>query len=162
MKYSIIAGCFDPLHDGHIEFINFALGGRDGVIILLASDDFIIAKKRKHFMPYNVREVIMKNIKGVVHVQELGIAKNITDVTPMDKVVSFAGVLPKIANKFNNDNLTFIHNETDARGIKETAALCDKYGIGFIAVDNEANRQSSSSSQLLKNWVAANPGIKAS
>lgn len=66
--YAIISGGFDPITNGHIDLINFAL--RYGkVIILLNSDEWLIRKKGKVFQKYEDRKKIMENIQGIMSVQ---------------------------------------------------------------------------------------------
>ncbi|MDA7602085.1 adenylyltransferase/cytidyltransferase family protein, partial [Gammaproteobacteria bacterium] len=44
MKISVISGGFDPIHSGHIAYINEAKKLGDKLIVLLNSDDWIINK----------------------------------------------------------------------------------------------------------------------
>lgn len=64
---SIISGGFDPIHEGHIDYINEAAKfGK--VIIILNTDEWLIRKKGFAFMPYETRECILKNMKNVFDV----------------------------------------------------------------------------------------------
>lgn len=47
MKYYIVSGGFDPIHEGHIAMINEAACRSDGVILLLNSDEWLCRKKAK-------------------------------------------------------------------------------------------------------------------
>lgn len=45
MKISVISGGFDPIHSGHIAYINSASEYGDKLIILLNSDDWLQKNK---------------------------------------------------------------------------------------------------------------------
>ena len=65
----ILSGGFDPVHSGHIKMIEAASeGGYNHVSILLNSDDWLARKKGRPFMPFQEREYVMNNIKGVSYV----------------------------------------------------------------------------------------------
>ena len=61
----IVSGGFDPIHKGHMALLNAA--ARYGKVhVLLNSDDWLARKKGTHFLPFQTREEILKNI-GSVH-----------------------------------------------------------------------------------------------
>lgn len=61
----LVTGGFDPVHSGHIEYINAARKLGDVLFIGLNSDDWLIRKKGKPFMPWNERHIILSNIRNV-------------------------------------------------------------------------------------------------
>ena len=68
-KTVAISGGFDPLHPGHLAYIQEAMELGDKLIIILSRDDQLIAKKGYCFMPYNDRKVVLEAIikdKGIV------------------------------------------------------------------------------------------------
>ena len=65
MKISVVSGGFDPIHSGHISYINSAKKYGDYLIIALNSDDWLITKKGKAFMPFDERKAILENLKSV-------------------------------------------------------------------------------------------------
>ena len=65
MKISIISGGFDPLHSGHISYIHEAKKLGDKLIVLLNSDEWLIKKKGKNFLPFKERALILESIKFV-------------------------------------------------------------------------------------------------
>ena len=65
MKISVVSGGFDPIHSGHISYINAAKKYGDYLVIALNSDDWLREKKGKEFMPFEERKSILKNIKNV-------------------------------------------------------------------------------------------------
>lgn len=61
----IVTGGFDPIHSGHIAYIEAASKlGR--VVIGLNSDEWLTRKKGKPFMPYNERYSVVSNLKHVM------------------------------------------------------------------------------------------------
>ena len=48
MKISVVSGGFDPIHSGHISYINAAKKHGDYLIIALNSDDWLREKKAKN------------------------------------------------------------------------------------------------------------------
>lgn len=64
-----ISGYFDPLHVGHIEYINLAKKLGDKLIVILNTDEQAIIKKGKPFMPDYDRKKILENLKDVDEVR---------------------------------------------------------------------------------------------
>ena len=63
-KIVLVTGGFDPLHSGHLAYLQEARElGR--VIVGLNSDDWLKRKKGQSFMPFAERKVIMENLKCV-------------------------------------------------------------------------------------------------
>ena len=65
MKKVAISGYFDPIHVGHIEYINNAKKLGDWLIVIVNNNKQCALKKGKHFMDENDRVLIVKNIKAV-------------------------------------------------------------------------------------------------
>ena len=64
---SLISGGFDPLHSGHMNYFKDAYNYGD-IVVLLNSDDWLIKKKGRPFMPWTERASIINEIKGVIRV----------------------------------------------------------------------------------------------
>ena len=138
MKISVVSGGFDPIHSGHISYINAAKKFGEHLIIALNSDDWLIAKKGKAFMTFAERKSILENLKNV------------------DEVISFSDdekgsamdALRKIKNKYPKAEITFCNGGD--RG-KENIPEMELKGINFqfsVGGDDKKN----SSSWILKEW----------
>ena len=65
MKKVCISGYFDPLHVGHIEYINKAKKLGDYLVVIVNNNLQCKLKKGKFFMDDNDRVEIVKNLKSV-------------------------------------------------------------------------------------------------
>jgi cytidyltransferase-like protein len=63
----LITGGFDPLHAGHISYINAAKKLGDTLVVGVNSDDWLRRKKGREFMPSSERINIIQNLKAVDH-----------------------------------------------------------------------------------------------
>ena len=138
MKISVVSGGFDPIHSGHISYINAAKKYGDYLIIALNSDEWLRQKKGKEFMPFEERKAILKNIKNVDEVISF----------EDDKAGSCINALEKIKAKFPDDEIIFCNGGD--RG-KENIPEMSVKDITFefsVGGDDKKN----SSSWILKNW----------
>ena len=90
-------GCFDILHNGHLEILASAanLGGK--LIVALNSDDWLIAKKGKNFLPFIERKLILEHMEMVDEVIEFD----------DDELGSSKNALYKVKEKYPNDEVIF-------------------------------------------------------
>ncbi|MEK9780874.1 MAG: adenylyltransferase/cytidyltransferase family protein, partial [Gammaproteobacteria bacterium] len=65
MKIVLVSGGFDPIHSGHISYFTSAKEYGDILVVALNSDDWLIKKKRKFFMPFHERKIIVENLSVV-------------------------------------------------------------------------------------------------
>ena len=82
MKIVIVSGGFDPLHSGHIAHFKAAKELGDLLIVGLNSDDWLIRKKGKPFMPINERLAIVRELRVV----DLAFAFNDDDNSSRDLI----------------------------------------------------------------------------
>lgn len=64
-KIGIVSGYFNPLHKGHLEYINAAKDECDFLVAIVNNDLQVELKKSKKFMDENHRLEIVKNLKAV-------------------------------------------------------------------------------------------------
>ena len=65
MKVIVVSGGFDPLHSGHIAYFAAAKKLGDRLVVALNSDEWLVNKKGKNFMPFDERASIISNLKMV-------------------------------------------------------------------------------------------------
>lgn len=138
MKISVVSGGFDPIHSGHISYINAAKKYGDYLIIALNSDEWLKQKKGKEFMPFEERKAILENIRNVDEVLSF----------EDDEKGSCIKALEKIKAKFPDHEIIFCNGGD--RG-KENIPEMSVSGITFefsVGGDDKKN----SSSWILKNW----------
>jgi cytidyltransferase-like protein len=63
----LVTGGFDPIHSGHISYINAAKNLGDILVVGVNSDDWLRRKKGQEFMPSSERIDIIQNLKAVNH-----------------------------------------------------------------------------------------------
>ncbi len=142
MKISVVSGGFDPIHSGHIAYLNEAKKISDFLIVALNSDKWLTLKKKKTFMPFNERRDILMNIKSVDEVVAFD----------DDKKGSCIDALNKIKQKYPNDMIIFCNGgDRDKKNIPEmnVSGIEFKFGIG-------GSNKKNSSSWILKNWNYGN------
>ena len=59
----LVTGGFDPLHSGHIAYFKDARALGDKLVVGINSDEWLMRKKGKAFMPFAERVNIIKNLK---------------------------------------------------------------------------------------------------
>lgn len=85
MKKVCISGYFDPLHVGHLEYINKARELGDYLVVIVNNNSQCILKKGKFFMDEKDRVEIVKNLKSVDEVF-LSIDKDKTVIKSLEKL----------------------------------------------------------------------------
>jgi len=61
----LVTGGFDPIHQGHVEYIKSAKEISSYLVIGLNSDDWLLRKKNYVFMPWKQRAEVLKSISYV-------------------------------------------------------------------------------------------------
>lgn len=138
MKIVIVSGGFDPIHSGHISYFNAAAELGDKLIVALNSDDWLVNKKGKFFMPFNERKNIIENLKQVDAVIDF----------EDDDHGSAINALLKVKQIYPDDIVIFA-NGGDRN--KENIPEMSLSGIDFkfsVGGDDKKN----SSSWILKKW----------
>jgi len=138
MKISVVSGGFDPIHSGHIDYFNSAKKLGDKLIVALNSDNWLINKKDKFFMPFSERHTIVRSINYVDEVIDF----------EDDSKGSCINALEKVKNQYPNDEI-FFANGGDRNDINIPEMSVE--GIKFlfsVGGDNKKN----SSSWILNKW----------
>lgn len=136
----IVTGGFDPLHSGHIAYIEGAAKlGR--VVVGLNSDDWLRRKKNQEFMPYDERYSVVSNLKRVM-----------ATISFDDSDNSACDVIVKVKNLFPNNNIVFANGgDRTSTNIPEIERFKDDPKVEFIfGVGGEDKKNSSS--HILNNW----------
>lgn len=136
----IVTGGFDPIHSGHIDYINSAKEfGR--VIIGLNSDDWLKRKKGVSFMPYDERYAITSNLKGVLCVIDFDDSDN-----------SACDAIQKVKKIFPNTNIIFANGgDRTEQNIPEMERYKDDPFVSFVFGIGGENKKNSSS-WILQEW----------
>jgi len=138
MKIIIVSGGFDPIHSGHIAYFKSAKELGDKLIVALNSDEWLINKKGKFFMPFHERKAIVENLSSVDLVIDF----------EDDEHGSATNALNKIKEMFPDDKLIFANGgDRNKENIPEMSV--DNISFQFsVGGDDKKN----SSSWILKNW----------
>jgi cytidyltransferase-like protein len=98
MKIVLVTGGFDPLHSGHIEYFKAAKQLGYLLIVGINSDDWLIRKKGKAFMPFSERKAIIENLYQVHKVIDF----DDSDDTAVDAIKKVKELYPKASIIFAN------------------------------------------------------------
>lgn len=139
MKIVLITGGFDPLHSGHISYINEAKKLGDILIVGVNSDEWLKRKKGKSFLSLDERMLIISNLKNVDNV----IKFNDNDNTAINAI-------QKVREIYPNSKIIFANGgDRTSENIPEMVISDDiefVFGVG-------GNDKKNSSSWILKNWT---------
>ena len=138
MKISVVSGGFDPIHSGHISYLKAAKKIGDYLIVALNSDQWLVNKKGKFFMPFNERKAIIENFVDVDTVI------NFED----DDLGSATNALIKVKEMFPEDDIAFANGgDRNKANIPEMSVE----GVEFIFSVGGDDKKNSSS-WILKKW----------
>jgi cytidyltransferase-like protein len=134
----IVTGGFDPVHSGHIHYLNHANLLCDWLVVGINSDAWLQRKKSREFMPYNERKTIIEHLNMVDEIIEF----DDSDDTAID-------CIKKVLEKYSKCRIVFCNGgDRTKENIPEMVFSDDvifEFGVGGT---NKAN----SSSWILKNW----------
>lgn len=139
MIVAICTGGFDPIHPGHIKYLESAKMKADILVVGLNSDAWLTRKKGKPFMNYNERMEIVQALRCV----DYAISFNDSDDTALDAISVVREKFPQAELLFcnggdrNEENiLELAHTDTNLKFV---------FGVG-------GRTKTISSSQLLRDW----------
>ncbi len=120
MRIGIVSGYFNPLHYGHIEYINGAKEHSDKLICIVNSDHQVTLKGSRTFMDEDHRAKILGNLKSIDEV-----------FISIDKDKAQCESLAYLRSIYPNDDLIFF-NSGDRKGQNldlSESNICRKNGI---------------------------------
>ena len=97
---------FDPLHSGHISYLQQAKKFGDKLIVLLNSDEWLV-KRGKYFLPFHERKIILENLSTV------DLVYSFED----DSLGSCIQGLNLVKKKHPNHEVIFCNGETEQKEI---------------------------------------------
>lgn len=137
MKIIIASGGFDPIHSGHVSYLQNAKRLGDVLIVGLNSDAWLTRKKGKPFMPFEERYAVLSAIRFVDYILDFN-----------DDDGSAVGLIHKV-QKLWPDNMIVVANGGDRVETNNleigVAGVEFVYGVGGFEKKN-------SSSDILKKW----------
>ena len=130
----VVSGYFDPLHVGHIEYLELAkrLAGDGKLIVVLNNDEQAILKKGKVFMPLEERRKIIQAIK---YVDEVYVSID----TDLSVCKSLQVIIPDV----------FANGGDRHEGNIPEVEICNELGIKII---DGLGEKIQSSSNLIEQW----------
>jgi cytidyltransferase-like protein len=137
MKIVIVTGGFDPLHSGHISYLNHADHLGDHVVVGLNSDAWLTRKKGRPFMPWRERMIVLDNLHMVGEVIEF----NDDDGSSIDAIRKVRKNIP--TTKSSLPTAEIAHQENIPEQVFDDVEFV--FGVGG---ENKAN----SSSWILEEW----------
>lgn len=142
MKIVVTSGGFDPLHSGHIAYLNEAAKLGDKLIVGLNSDAWLTRKKGRPFMDVATRTDILTHLDMVDFVYDFD-----------DNDDSAVHLLEMVKEEMPDAEIIFANGgDRTEENIPEMAVegITFKFGVGG---ENKEN----SSSWILENWANEKP-----
>ncbi len=142
-KIVLVTGGFDPIHSGHIAYIQEARKLGDILVVGANSDDWLRRKKGREFMPWEERASVISSMKSVDRVINFD-----------DSDGSAKDAIRKVRQIYPNDQIIFANggDRTNAN-IPEMDILSEMLHLEFVfGVGGE--HKMNSSSWILQEWKA--------
>ena len=138
MKAIIVSGYFNPLHKGHLEYLNQAKAIADKLIVIVNNDHQRALKGSKAFQDQEERVIIISNLKAVDEV-----------VLSIDQDRTVCETIRYISEKFGKDyDLAFANGGDQSNEIIPEVPVCEELGI--VLIDGLGEKIQSSSWLLEK------------
>ena len=126
MHIGIVSGFFNPIHRGHLDYINSSKKLCDYIVCIVNNDKQVLVKGSKLFMDENHRMVILENIKAVDEV-----------ILAIDFEYRSAETLLNIREKYKQNKLTFFNSGDVTLESWDSVelALCKEHNINIKLID---------------------------
>ena len=122
MKAVIVSGYFNPLHKGHLEYLNHAKAIADKLIVIVNNDYQRELKGSKEFQDEEERVIIISNLKAVDEV-----------VLSIDQDRTVCETIRHISEKFGKEyDLAFANGGDQSNESSPEAPICKELGIALI------------------------------
>ena len=137
-KAIIVSGYFNPIHKGHLEYINSAKALADRLFVIVNSDYQRELKGSKEFQDEEERMIIVSNLKAVDQT-----------ILSIDKDRTVCETLRKITEEFGEEyDLAFANGGDQDNESMPEGSICEE--IGIVLIDGLGDKIQSSS-WLLRN-----------
>jgi len=118
-KIGIVSGYFNPLHRGHLEYINKARSEVDKLIAIVNNDLQVKLKQSKFFLDQDHRKLIIENLKAVNY------ALISIDIGP-----TVSRTIEYISKNIHGDLIYFNSGDSKTPNPVELHT-CEKYSINY-------------------------------
>lgn len=134
----LATGGFDPVHSGHIAYLNHASKLGDILVVGLNSDDWLTRKKGKPFMKWDERKAVVKHLEMVDAVIDF-----------KDSDDTACGAIDKVRKEFPDYHIVFVNGgDRTHENIPEM-----KYDDIEFVFGVGGNEKINSSSTILGEWT---------
>ena len=133
---AIISGYFDPIHKGHLEYIEKSKKFAQKLIVILNNNFQTKLKKKKFFLDEKERKEILQSNKNVDEV-----------FISLDKDKSVCKTIEKIASKNKNKKIVFANGGDRKNYEIPESKICKKLNIH---IKDRIGKKIQSSSSLIK------------
>ena len=122
MKAIIVSGYFNPLHKGHLEYLNQSKTIADKLIVIVNNDHQRALKGSKAFQDQEERVIIISNLKAVDEV-----------VLSIDQDRTVCDTIRHISEKFGKDcDLAFANGGDQSNETIPEVSVCEELGIALL------------------------------
>jgi len=142
-KVVLVTGGFDPLHSGHLSYINSARQLGDMLIVGVNSDAWLTRKKGRPFMPSTERIPIIQNLKAVDHT----FLFDDTDDSAIEAINNAKLIYPNSLIIVANGGDRTSGNIPELKQFKDDPTVEFAFGVG-------GDMKMNSSSWILEEWKA--------
>ena len=133
----IVTGGFDPIHSGHISYLNHAEHLGDYLVVGLNSDAWLARKKGRPFMPWHERMTVLDNLHMVDEVIEFN-----------DDDGSSCDAIRQVREKYPDAHIIFANGGDRTKDNIPEMVFNDVEFVFGVGGDDKAN----SSSWILEEW----------